>query len=58
MDWQTILTVVIVAVVFFVMIRGCGGMARGGGCCGMGSQRHLNDDGETQCDQREQGSTS
>ena len=38
MDWQTVFTVVIVGVLFFVMMRGCGGMMRGG-CCGMKSHR-------------------
>ena len=32
MDWQTIFTVGIVLVFIIVMMRGCGGMMRGGGC--------------------------
>jgi hypothetical protein len=36
MDWQSLLWVGAVAVLVFLMMRGCGGMAGG---CGMGSRR-------------------
>jgi hypothetical protein len=36
MDWQTLLWIGGLVALFFVMMRGCGGMAGG---CGMGSRR-------------------
>jgi hypothetical protein len=36
MDWQSLLWIGGLVVLFFVMMRGCGGMAGG---CGMGSRR-------------------
>lgn len=36
MDWQALLWIGGLIVLFFVMMRGCGGMAGG---CGMGSRR-------------------
>ena len=36
MEWQTLAWVAAIAVLFFVMMRGCGGMAGG---CGTGSRR-------------------
>ena len=37
MEWQTLLWIGGLMVLFFVMMRGCGGMAGGG--CGAGSRR-------------------
>lgn len=39
MDWQNALWVAGLAVIFWFMMRGCGGM---GGGCGMGARRHKN----------------
>lgn len=39
MDWQTLLTIVSIGLFIFVMMRGCGGMMRGGCGMGMGSQK-------------------
>ena len=36
MDWQTLLWLGGLVALFFIMMRGCGGMAGG---CGMGSRR-------------------
>ncbi len=37
MDWQALLWIGGLVALFFVMMRGCGGMAGG---CGMGSRGH------------------
>ena len=37
-DWQTLLWIAGIALLFWFMMRGCGGMMRGGGC-GMGGSR-------------------
>ena len=36
MDWQTVLSIVTFAALFWFMMRGCGGMSGG---CGMGGRR-------------------
>lgn len=39
MDWTTLFWIVLGVVVIFIMIRGCGGMMRGG-CMGGGCGAH------------------
>jgi hypothetical protein len=46
MDWNNLISIVFFAVVFFVMMRGCGGMMG----CGMGSSRRK---AERQADEKE-----
>lgn len=42
MEWQNWVWIAGLAGLFWVMLRGCGGMARGGGC-GMGGRRRDTD---------------
>lgn len=38
MDWNTVLSTISIIVFIVLMMRGCGGMVKGGGC-GMGRPR-------------------